>query len=457
MSAQRAGWRRGVGPRWALPARLEGRLLRLACTVWLLVAVTLAVLVTGGFVRAFRHPELAEVGTLTQLFTAIGLDARLMIAIALVAPIVVTSAVCALVFWRRSYDPMALLFTMAVLLLFTFSSRALHTYSGEPVLEHVVSVVFVFAFAIVGLVLVLALFPDGRFAPQLARWLLPAIMAVVVAFPDAVDLFEAMAAGQVSSRGRTFILAWSGVALLGLLAQAYRYRHASGPTERRQVKWVILPLGSWMAVLMLVGALPVALLDLSDRWFAWVLLVGVVPFGILFPVGVGVAVLRYRLYAIDRIISRTVSYTVLTGVLVGVYLAAVLGGSRLLAPLAAGSELSVAAATLAAAALFAPARRRIQAAVDRRFNRARYDADQVVAAFRAHLRHDVDLAQVGEELLAATARAVQPLGISLWVPDLDAPVTAPGRSGGTTPADSTMHEGGEHDRGQLQRRHRPTR
>jgi hypothetical protein len=129
------------------------------------------------------------------------------------------------------------------------------------------------------------------------------------------------------------------------------------------------------------------------------------------PVSIGVAVLRYRLYDIDRLISRTVSYALLTGVLGAVYAATVV----LLGTLQAGSELSVAGSTLVVAALFGPVRRWVQARVDRRFNRARYDAEQTVQAFAAVLRDEVDIDELSAALLETVHETVQPARASLWL------------------------------------------
>ena len=130
------------------------------------------------------------------------------------------------------------------------------------------------------------------------------------------------------------------------------------------------------------------------------------------PVAVGVAVLRYRLYDLDRVISRTLTYGLLT-VLLGLgYTAVVLGLGRLLPE---GSSLAVAAATLAAAAAFSPLRHRVQDLVDRRFNRRRYDAAGTVAAFAARLRDQVDLDTLSAELMTVTDQTVQPTTVSLWL------------------------------------------
>ena len=135
----------------------------------------------------------------------------------------------------------------------------------------------------------------------------------------------------------------------------------------------------------------------------------------LVPVGAAVAILRYRLYDIDRIISRTVAYGMLTALLGLVYVAGVFVFGRLLNPDGGSSSLAVAASTLAVAALFQPARRRVQDAVDRRFNRARYDAARTVETFSARLRDEIDLDTLSAELLAVVNQTMQPTRVSMWL------------------------------------------
>ena len=141
---------------------------------------------------------------------------------------------------------------------------------------------------------------------------------------------------------------------------------------------------------------------------AWASVVGVT----FLPLAIGAAILRYRLYDLDRIISRTLAYALLTILLALGYAAVVLGLGRLLPQ---GSSLAVAAATLTMAAVFQPARRRIQAAVDRRFNRRRHDAAQTIAAFSDRLRQQVDLDSLSAELLAVVDQTMQPTQASLWL------------------------------------------
>jgi hypothetical protein len=130
------------------------------------------------------------------------------------------------------------------------------------------------------------------------------------------------------------------------------------------------------------------------------------------PVSIGVAILRYRLYEIDRIISRTLAYAIVTALLLGLYAGLVLLATEVLS---FHTPVAVAASTLAAAALFNPLRRRVQQLVDRRFNRARYDADQTIAAFAARLKDTVDLDSVQADLVGAAQEALEPAHVWVWI------------------------------------------
>jgi len=130
----------------------------------------------------------------------------------------------------------------------------------------------------------------------------------------------------------------------------------------------------------------------------------------------GVAILKYRLYDIDRIISRTLAYAIVTGLLAGLYAGLVLLTTQIFQ---IHTPVAVAASTLAAAALFNPLRRRVQQVVDRRFNRARYDADQTVAAFAARLKDAVDLDSVRDDLAGVVHHALEPAYVSVWISQRD--------------------------------------
>jgi hypothetical protein len=137
------------------------------------------------------------------------------------------------------------------------------------------------------------------------------------------------------------------------------------------------------------------------------------------PIAVGIAVLRYRLYEIDRLISRTIGWAIVTGLLVAAFVVLVLGLSSILEPLTGGSTLAVTGSTLVTAALFAPLRNRVQRAVDRRFDRSRYDGERLMAAFGERRRNEVDLVAVSDDVLATVDAAVRPSHSGLWLRNLE--------------------------------------
>ena len=189
-----------------------------------------------------------------------------------------------------------------------------------------------------------------------------------------------------------------------------RFRRARG-VERQQLRWLVLA-AALAAAVVVVTALALALGLVGDSGdevlLGWV---SAVVFGLM-PLATGAAILRYRLYDLDRIISRTLAYGLLTLLLGGGYAVAVLGLGQLLGR---GSSLVVAAATLAVAALFQPVRRRVQGAVDRRFNRRRYDAARTIQGFSARLREQVDLDALTAELVVVADQTMQPTQVSVWL------------------------------------------
>jgi hypothetical protein len=212
------------------------------------------------------------------------------------------------------------------------------------------------------------------------------------------------------------------VATLAVVAAAGslggRFRRARG-VERLQLRWVALA----ALVVALAGVVVLAGLAFGVASATTLLSVAVGLCLAVLPVATGAAVLRYRLYDLDRIISRTLAYGLLTVLLALGYAAVVLGLGRLLPQ---GSGLAVAAATLAVAAVFQPARRHIQRAVDRRFNRDRYDAARTIAAFSTRLRQQVDLTTLTAELVAVVDQTMQPTTASLWL----RPAPPPSRASG---------------------------
>jgi hypothetical protein len=194
-----------------------------------------------------------------------------------------------------------------------------------------------------------------------------------------------------------------GLVLLGLVSLLVRFRRARGD-ERQQLKW--LPVG---VALIVASFLVEEVGNATVNALADLLAVAALSGAIL------VAMLKYRLYDIDRILNRTLVYAALTGLLGAVYASGVFTFSRLLDPADGESELAVAASTLAVAALFQPLRRRVQAAVDRRFNRRRFDAAKTVETFSVRLRDELDLDMLSAELLTVVDQTMQPTAVSLWL------------------------------------------
>ena len=178
-----------------------------------------------------------------------------------------------------------------------------------------------------------------------------------------------------------------------------RFRR-SGQEQRLQLKWFM-----YAAAVSALAVLVASQLS-SNPLAEWEISL------LLIPAAVGIAILKYRLYEIDRLVSRTLAYAVVTGLLIGVYAGLVIVATQVFR---FKTPVAVAVATLAAAALFSPLRRRVQRVVDRRFNRVRYDADQTVAAFAARLRDAVDLDTVRADLLAVVTNAVEPAQIAVWI------------------------------------------
>ena len=167
----------------------------------------------------------------------------------------------------------------------------------------------------------------------------------------------------------------------------------------------------FVASVALVAVAMLTLAAQTTEW-AWAFLMLAVA---LLPIAIGIAVLRYRLYEIDRIISRTIGWAIVTGLLVGAFALLVLGLTSVVEPITGGNTLAIAASTLVVAALFNPVRTRVQRAVDRRFDRSRYDGERLLAAFGERLRDEVDLGAISADVLATVDAAVRPTSAGLWL------------------------------------------
>jgi hypothetical protein len=191
--------------------------------------------------------------------------------------------------------------------------------------------------------------------------------------------------------------------VLALVSVIWRFRH-SDAIERQQLRWF------GYAGLGMVAAVAVGLIAPWES--AWVLIFA--GLGLL-PLATGVAILRYRLYDLDRLVSRTIAYATVVGILLAVFAGGILIFQAALEPLIGKNGAGVAASTLLVVALFQPLLRRVKARVDRRFNRGRYDAERTVTAFAGRLRDEVDLASLGVDIRATVIHTVEPASVSLWL------------------------------------------
>jgi hypothetical protein len=372
--------------------------------------------------------------TLVLLATAITLngltDQLSVLSAGPIVPIVVIYAgVGVIVARRQPRNPIGwllIIFILVFLLSTVVGSYAVLYYRfghhGLPLAQVAVLLQPLWAPAILLFPVVILLFPDGRLASRRWRWMLVAYavagaLASVAIFAPAVTAVASHdvhldAFGDVTSSGHAQHSLLGAAEILGLLLilvawlsfvmhQVLSWRRAVGE-RRQQLKW--LASGAGVTVVVIAASFGISTTGAAGE----VLGIGLAAL----PVGIGVGILKYRLYEIDRIISRAVSYAIVTGLLVGVYAGLVLLATEVIR---VKSPVAVAVSTLVAAALFSPLRRRVQHAVDRRFNRARYDADEAVTAFAARLQDAVDLASVQDDLTGVVQRALEPMHVSVWL------------------------------------------
>lgn len=325
-------------------------------------------------------------------------------------------AVAVFLAWRRSDDWLALL--VAYMLLATGTATVTSSLPVPNATWSFLNNLELFLGYAPALFLVFYLFPDGSFTP---RWLGWAIGLVVVV--EATNTFMPGSPLDVNH----WIPSIEDFFFFGLfaalaLAQVYRYRNVYTPVQRQQTKFVIFSVAVFAACGLTLYTLGPIVFPATSQ--GAILLSVIAPllfvnvFALLFPVSFAIAILRYRLWDIDLLINRTLVYGSLTTVLALLYFLTVL----IVQDIAVGltgqhrtQPVAIVVSTLVVAALFAPLRRRLQALIDRRFYRSRYDAARTVAAFAATLRHEWELNELSEQLLSVVQETTQPAHLSLWL------------------------------------------
>jgi hypothetical protein len=407
----------GTAAAVTFPERSERRVRSVSLRTWRIVLGTLAVL------------SLAAAIPLSVLSDQV---ANLVIAAVIGVP---SAAIGVLVTRRQPGNPLGWLFLVSAVCQFIgtvgggYALLVYHFGHHLPLGPVALALDQIWGPSLVVFVVAILLFPDGRLPTRFWRWVLRVyvVLFVTLLVAEAVAIAGALAAHPVrvdESGGLAAVdhpVGWfnavQGMIIIGIfvlslsfiLRQALSWRRASGE-RRQQLKW--LASGAFVSIVCLFLAGNVGASSGNGPTF-WGVLGGLAWMGVTaLPVSIGVAILKYRLYEIDRIISRTLAYAIVTGLLVGVY-----AGLVLLATEVFGfhSGVAVAVSTLVAAALFSPVRRRVQHVVDRRFNRARYDAERTVNEFAGRLQDVVDPDAVRADLAGVVDAALEPTHVSVWL------------------------------------------
>ena len=408
--------------------RLHGRWLVIVRIVWVAVVVfTLSIFILSlpayfaqlqtvcvGDTCVYAYGQLTP-GTaqaLQNLSLSTGGYAVSILALAIASALVFFGVACVL-FWRRSDDWMAMFVSLFLVIIgINFSVQAQATLATNVQTVWYWSHTVLIGLGWVSFSLLLYLFPDGRFVPRWTRLLAVFVVAsnlFLDASPVPISTFPPWMLGAI------FLVNGGS----GVVAQIYRYVHVSGPVQRQQTKWVVFGLAA-TALVILGREVPLLIFpSLSTSSSPYFLIsTYVYPPGLLLtPLSLGVAILRYRLWDIDTIINKALVYGGLSLLLAAVYLGLIVGLESLLGLVSgqASQPVVIVVSTLVIAALFQPLRHRMQAIIDRRFYRHKYDAARTLAAFSATLQNEMDLSQLSEHLLAVVQETMQPASVSLWL------------------------------------------
>jgi hypothetical protein len=315
----------------------------------------------------------------------------------------------ALLFWRKSNEWFPLLVAFLLITFGTGGPIIVTLQEVNPAWSPLTGLIDIVSWGLLSFFL--SLFPDGRFVPRWALW-------YTIVFGLYGLLWDIpLPAGWHPSNWPLplFILLQLGPTALLLGFQIYRYRYVSGPVQRQQAKWLLFGLA------VALCTIPFSIASVTPTHTpATIFGLFVAPalhlLWLCIPFTLSIAILRYRLWDIDIIINRTLAYGTLTVLLTGIYVGLVIGLPLLLRGVVSqDNSVAIVISTLVVAALFQPLRHRIQAIIDRRFYRRKYDAAKIVATFSSTLREELDLPTLSEHLLAVVQETMQPAQVSLWL------------------------------------------
>lgn len=366
--------------------------------------------ICSGTACAYRQLSSAQVAALQAFGFSLGGYAAYNVVLVIISE-VVCAVVSVVIFWRKSSNWMALLFALCLVMggtvFVTETVAASHSVWSLPAL-------LLNELTFVLLYLIASLFPDGRLFPRWTRWLVIGYIGVEI-----WRIFTLLSDSSSAQNRYPLLLLifWLVVTVSLGIAQVYRFRRVSNPIQRQQTKWIVFCLLILILVSFGIDSPTLIFHSLSIFYDIFTITLITLVF-LLFPLSVGIAILRYRLWDIDVLINRTLVYGSLSILLVLIYFGCVFGLQslfHLLTGQSTDTPVIIVISTLAIAALFQPFRYRIQQAIDRRFYRRKYDAAKTLAAFGSTLRGELDLIELGEHLVAVVNETMQPSHVSLWL------------------------------------------
>jgi hypothetical protein len=423
--------------------RLQGRLLRVAQAVWILVAVLAFILFIVSLPPFYTQTQAVCTGSACNgvqvspeqayALAAHGISLTSYAWYSVLVTILSTLiwfSVGWLIFWHKSDYWIALLVSIQAVT--QGATKSIAALGSFPVLQYPAS--WLLYLNQILLFMVFALFPTGRFVPKWIRWL----VLVWVAY-NTVDFHFHFTLQQVSWYPAFSFLFFIGFMGILVVAQIYRYRSVSTPVQRQQTKWIVFAIATIILadLVLTVPALFNSTLLQSGSLYSLIASNIILFVLLLGPVSLYIAIMRYRLYDIDVIINRTIVYGSLTTLLALLYFGLIFALQSLFQGVFhQNNTVAIVVSTLVIAALFQPLRHRIQLVIDRRFYRRKYDAAKTLEAFSATLRNEVELTQLREHLVAVVQETMQPAHVSLWLrpSEYDGKYQAPWRA--NPPVDS---------------------
>lgn len=394
----------------------------IARALWLMLVSVAALLFIIAFPAHYRQLSddpfgFAKALTLLNLppdfFAIFGAGGDLLVA-------VVCASIGVIIFLRRSNDSGAILISLALCSIMLAPLPVTAVLYQDATFRPLIVVMR--SLAVILLITVFFIFPNGRFVPSWTRWLSIAFFPALVVFIFGFGLTPPSTLLDTRTPSDRWFFVSAGLAFaIGALSQMHRYRHVSTPTERQQTKWVVAGL-TLLTLCFVSVTIPLLVVpELSQRGSANLVytLIGIaiILTGVLaLPLSIGFSILHYRLWDIDILIRRTLIYSIITAMLLLFYFGSVALLQNLLSAVSGQqSEIAIIISTLAIAALFNPLRHRVQAVIDQRFYRHKYDAQQVLAKFAHTARDEVELEKLTGALVNVVSETMQPTSISLWL------------------------------------------